>query len=134
MVLARADAQRARLKLGTSELSGDSTPHCEDKSHGKEKRISLGVYSAQLNPARYLRAFLLGTTMLRFVRSDLDTSSFGTSFAASTGAEGASQIELESVLTSDVFIVSQMLTSRFPDDLPVRLLGIWELLEDSPRV
>ncbi|KAH8105688.1 SecY subunit domain-containing protein [Phellopilus nigrolimitatus] len=35
---------------------------------------------------------------------------------------------------SDVFIVSQMLASRFPENLPMRLLGVWEPLEDSPQV
>ncbi|KAH8112501.1 SecY subunit domain-containing protein [Phellopilus nigrolimitatus] len=44
------------------------------------------------------------------------------------------RIILESALVSDVFIVSQMLASRFPDNLPMRLLGVWEPLEDSPQV
>ncbi|KAH8112987.1 SecY protein [Phellopilus nigrolimitatus] len=43
-------------------------------------------------------------------------------------------IMLESALTSNVFIVSQMLASRFPDNLLVRLLGVWEPLEDSPQL
>jgi len=34
---------------------------------------------------------------------------------------------LESALTSNVFIVSQMLSSRFPENLLVRLLGVWEV-------
>ncbi|KAF4566299.1 translocon subunit [Pleurotus pulmonarius] len=36
-------------------------------------------------------------------------------------------IMLESALTSNVFIVSQMLATRFPDNLFVRLLGVWEV-------
>jgi protein transport protein SEC61 subunit alpha len=36
-------------------------------------------------------------------------------------------IMLESALTSNVFIVSQMLSSRFPDNFFVRLLGVWEV-------
>ncbi|KAH8104398.1 hypothetical protein DFH11DRAFT_1761110 [Phellopilus nigrolimitatus] len=43
-------------------------------------------------------------------------------------------IMLESALTSNVFIVSQMLASRFPDNLLVRILGLWEPLEDSPQL
>jgi protein transport protein SEC61 subunit alpha len=35
-------------------------------------------------------------------------------------------IMLESALTSNVFIVSQMLASRFPINLFVTLLGVWE--------
>jgi len=35
-------------------------------------------------------------------------------------------IMLESALTSNVFIISQMLATRFPDNLLVRLLGVWE--------
>jgi len=34
---------------------------------------------------------------------------------------------LESALTSNVFIVSQMLFSRFPENLLVRLIGVWEV-------
>ncbi|TFY56135.1 hypothetical protein EVJ58_g7827 [Rhodofomes roseus] len=41
-------------------------------------------------------------------------------------------IMLESALTSNVFIVSQMLASRFPDNFLVKLLGVWEPMEDSP--
>jgi preprotein translocase subunit SecY len=37
-------------------------------------------------------------------------------------------IMLESTLTSNVFIISQMLATRFPDNLLVRLLGIWEAI------
>lgn len=36
-------------------------------------------------------------------------------------------IMLESALTSNVFIVSQMLASRFPDNFFVKLLGVWEV-------
>ncbi|KAF7426461.1 translocon subunit [Pleurotus ostreatus] len=43
-------------------------------------------------------------------------------------------IMLESALTSNVFVVSQMLATRFPDNLFVRLLGVWEPLEDSPQL
>ena len=40
-------------------------------------------------------------------------------------------IMLESALTSNVFLVSQMLASRFPDNLVVRLLGVWEVSKAS---
>ncbi|KAH8926336.1 putative endoplasmic reticulum insertion protein SEC61 [Atractiella rhizophila] len=40
-------------------------------------------------------------------------------------------IMLESALTSNIFILSQMLWNRFPDNLLVRLLGVWEPLEDG---
>ncbi len=43
-------------------------------------------------------------------------------------------IMLESALTSNVFIISQMLANRFPSNLFVKLLGIWEPLEDSPQL
>ncbi|CAA7259429.1 unnamed protein product [Cyclocybe aegerita] len=43
-------------------------------------------------------------------------------------------IMLQSALTSNVFIVSQMLASRFPSNLFVRLLGVWEPTEDSPQL
>lgn len=43
-------------------------------------------------------------------------------------------IMLESALTSNVFILSQMLFNRFPDNLLVRLLGTWEPLEDSAQL
>lgn len=36
-------------------------------------------------------------------------------------------IMLESALTSNVFIISQMLFNRFPDNLFVKLLGVWEV-------
>lgn len=40
-------------------------------------------------------------------------------------------IMLESALTSNVFIVSQMLYNRFPENLLVRLLGVWEVCAHS---
>ena len=43
-------------------------------------------------------------------------------------------IMLESALTSNVFIISQMLANRFPNNFLVRLLGVWEPLEDSPQL
>lgn len=43
-------------------------------------------------------------------------------------------IMLESALTSNVFIISQMLATRFPSNLLVKLLGVWEPLEDSPQL
>ncbi|KAH7103429.1 SecY protein [Auriculariales sp. MPI-PUGE-AT-0066] len=43
-------------------------------------------------------------------------------------------IMLESALTSNIFIISQMLWQRFPDNLFVRLLGVWEPLEDSTQM
>lgn len=43
-------------------------------------------------------------------------------------------IMLESALSSNVFIISQMLYNRFPDNLLVKLLGVWEPLEDSPQL
>ena len=36
-------------------------------------------------------------------------------------------IMLQSALTSNVFIVSQMLASRFPSNLFVKILGVWEV-------
>jgi protein transport protein SEC61 subunit alpha len=36
-------------------------------------------------------------------------------------------IMLESALTSNVFIISQMLAGRFPSNFLVRLLGVWEV-------
>jgi preprotein translocase subunit SecY len=36
-------------------------------------------------------------------------------------------IMLQSALTSNVFIVSQMLATRFPSNLLVKLIGIWEV-------
>ncbi|KAK2466542.1 hypothetical protein APHAL10511_001404 [Amanita phalloides] len=43
-------------------------------------------------------------------------------------------IMLESALTSNVFIISQMLASRFPDNFLVRLIGVWEPMDDSPQL
>jgi len=43
-------------------------------------------------------------------------------------------IMLESALTSNVFILSQMLFNRFPENLLVRLLGVWEPLQDSAQL
>jgi protein transport protein SEC61 subunit alpha len=36
-------------------------------------------------------------------------------------------IMLESALTSNVFIISQMLATRFPENFFVKLLGVWEV-------
>ena len=36
-------------------------------------------------------------------------------------------IMLQSALTSNIFIVSQMLASRFPNNFLVKLLGTWEV-------
>jgi protein transport protein SEC61 subunit alpha len=36
-------------------------------------------------------------------------------------------IMLESALTSNVFILSQMLAGRFPNNFLVKLLGVWEV-------
>ncbi len=38
-------------------------------------------------------------------------------------------IMLESALTSNVFILSQMLANRFPENFLVKLLGVWEVRE-----
>ncbi|KAM0752720.1 SecY protein [Meredithblackwellia eburnea MCA 4105] len=43
-------------------------------------------------------------------------------------------IMLESALSSNVFIVSQMLFNRFPENIFVRLLGVWEPMEDSAQL
>jgi protein transport protein SEC61 subunit alpha len=43
-------------------------------------------------------------------------------------------IMLESALSSNIFIVSQMLFNRFPDNLLIRLLGVWEPLEESSQL
>jgi protein transport protein SEC61 subunit alpha len=40
-------------------------------------------------------------------------------------------IMLQSALTSNVFIVSQMLASRFPSNFFVKIIGIWEV---SPNI
>ncbi|KAK0555932.1 translocon subunit [Tilletia horrida] len=42
-------------------------------------------------------------------------------------------IMLESALTSNVFIISQMLDNRFPDNLFVNLLGRWEAMDGSAQ-
>lgn len=36
-------------------------------------------------------------------------------------------IMLESALTSNIFLISQMLSSRFPENFLVKLLGVWEV-------
>lgn len=43
-------------------------------------------------------------------------------------------IMLQSALSSNVFLISQMLYSRFSDNLLVRLLGIWEPREGSAQL
>ncbi|TFK67154.1 SecY protein [Pluteus cervinus] len=43
-------------------------------------------------------------------------------------------IMLESALTSNIFIVSQMLATRFPENILIRLLGVWEPMDDSPQL
>jgi protein transport protein SEC61 subunit alpha len=43
-------------------------------------------------------------------------------------------IMLESALTSNVFILSQTLATRFPSNFFVKLLGVWEPMEDSPQL
>jgi protein transport protein SEC61 subunit alpha len=43
-------------------------------------------------------------------------------------------IMLESALTSNVFLVSRMLFDRFPNNLFVRLLGVWEPVEESTQL
>jgi len=43
-------------------------------------------------------------------------------------------IMLESALTSHIYIVSQMLFSRFPDNFLVKLLGVWEPMEESAQL
>jgi protein transport protein SEC61 subunit alpha len=43
-------------------------------------------------------------------------------------------IMLESALTSNVFLISQMLFSRFPDNLLVKLLGVWEPIKESSQL
>ena len=41
---------------------------------------------------------------------------------------------LQSALSSNIFLVSQMLYSRFSDNLLVKLLGIWEPREGSAQL
>ncbi|KAK9370236.1 SecY subunit domain-containing protein [Lipomyces kononenkoae] len=43
-------------------------------------------------------------------------------------------IMLQSALTSNVFIISQILFNRFPDNLLVRLLGVWEATSGSAQL
>ena len=43
-------------------------------------------------------------------------------------------IMLQSALSSNVFLFSQMLYSRFSDNLLVKLLGIWEPREGSAQL
>ena len=43
-------------------------------------------------------------------------------------------IMLQSALSSNIFLVSQMLYSRFSDNLLVKLLGIWEPREGSAQL
>ena len=43
-------------------------------------------------------------------------------------------IMLQSALSSNVFLISQMLYSRFADNLLVRLLGVWESKEGSAQL
>lgn len=43
-------------------------------------------------------------------------------------------IMLESALTSNVFLISQMLFSRFPSNLLVKLLGVWEPMDESSQL
>ncbi|KAJ5906802.1 Protein transport protein SEC61 subunit alpha [Penicillium subrubescens] len=43
-------------------------------------------------------------------------------------------IMLQSALSSNVFLISQMLYSRFSDNLLVRLLGVWEPREGSAQL
>ncbi|KAF6748770.1 protein transporter [Ephemerocybe angulata] len=43
-------------------------------------------------------------------------------------------IMLQSALTSNVFIVSQMLASRFPNNLLIKILGVWEPMEGSSQL
>lgn len=43
-------------------------------------------------------------------------------------------IMLVSALTSNLFIISQMLATRFPDSFFVRLLGVWDRTDDSPQL
>ncbi|KAK9240929.1 SecY subunit domain-containing protein [Lipomyces kononenkoae] len=43
-------------------------------------------------------------------------------------------IMLQSALTSNVFIISQILFNRFPDNFLVRLLGVWEATSGSAQL
>ncbi|RKP04060.1 hypothetical protein CXG81DRAFT_16486 [Caulochytrium protostelioides] len=42
-------------------------------------------------------------------------------------------IMLQSALVSNIFFISQLLYKRFPDNLFVRLLGVWKNLEGAPQ-
>src|ERR1700761_7474078 len=43
-------------------------------------------------------------------------------------------IMLQSALSSNIFLVSQMLYSRFSDNLLVRLVGVWETKDGSSQL
>jgi protein transport protein SEC61 subunit alpha len=43
-------------------------------------------------------------------------------------------IMLQSALSSNIFLVSQMLYSRFSDNLLVRLVGVWEPKEGTAQL
>lgn len=43
-------------------------------------------------------------------------------------------IMLQSALTSNIFIISQMIYNRFPDNMLVKLIGVWEPLPGSPQL
>jgi len=43
-------------------------------------------------------------------------------------------IMLQSALTSNVFILSQMLYNRFPENLLVKALGVWEAMDESSQL
>jgi protein transport protein SEC61 subunit alpha len=43
-------------------------------------------------------------------------------------------IMLQSALTSNIFIISQILFNRFPDNFLVRLLGVWEATSGSAQL
>jgi len=43
-------------------------------------------------------------------------------------------IMLESALTSHIYIVSQMLFHRFPENFLVKLLGVWEPMDESSQL
>jgi len=43
-------------------------------------------------------------------------------------------IMLQSALASNIFMISQMLWNRFPDNLLVKLIGQWEPKENSPQL
>lgn len=43
-------------------------------------------------------------------------------------------IMLQSALSSNIYMISQMLYTRFPDNLLVRLFGVWEAMEGSSQL